>query len=225
MEMRVRYHRSPSHPVRGRRSWYSTDRQGARNIKLVYQLGTRAVQRSSAERFGEEQNRSSADQVQRTSAVFKCRWILTEAHDWEPRSTNAITTNTTNRKLNSRLGTRSHRQGMKFYLNYSKYERAATSRSSTSQLQPPKVVWNGRASRKESNATSHASNNGRKRWEFVGETHGEHFDDVMLCVGIEVADDARASGDIALSSPCWDRNPGFTAGRGFNPDGGAPGGG
>ncbi|KZV14830.1 hypothetical protein F511_40678 [Dorcoceras hygrometricum] len=69
--------------------------------------------------------------------------MLTEAPGWEPRSTHAITTNTTNRKLNSRLGTRFHRQGMKFYLSYSKYERAATSRSSTSQLQPPKVVWNG----------------------------------------------------------------------------------
>ncbi|KZV22411.1 hypothetical protein F511_20860 [Dorcoceras hygrometricum] len=66
------------------------------------------------------------------------------------------------------------------------------------------------------------------------------------------ATDARASGDTALSSPCWDLlatmrlvvnyhsswarqrqvelfvasgNPGFTAGRGFNPAGGAPGGG
>ncbi|KZV30883.1 hypothetical protein F511_10817 [Dorcoceras hygrometricum] len=64
--------------------------------------------------------------------------------------------------------------------------------------------------------------------------------------------DARASGNTALSSPCWDLlatmrrvvnyhsswarqrqvelldasgNPGFTAGRGFNPAGGAPGGG
>ncbi|KZV49954.1 hypothetical protein F511_04262 [Dorcoceras hygrometricum] len=64
--------------------------------------------------------------------------------------------------------------------------------------------------------------------------------------------DARASGDTALSSPCWDLlatmrrvvnyhsswvrqrqvelfdvsgNPGFTAGHGFNPAGGAPGGG
>ncbi|KZV52875.1 hypothetical protein F511_15024 [Dorcoceras hygrometricum] len=63
--------------------------------------------------------------------------------------------------------------------------------------------------------------------------------------------DARASGNTALSSPCWDLlatmrrvvnyhsswarqrqvelfvasgNPGFTAGRGFNPAGGAPGG-
>ncbi|KZV56870.1 hypothetical protein F511_26112 [Dorcoceras hygrometricum] len=43
--------------------------------------------------------------------------------------------------------------------------------------------------------------------------------------------DVRASGDTALSSPCWDRshhepsgNPGSTAGRGFNPAGGAPGG-
>ncbi|KZV16411.1 hypothetical protein F511_04551 [Dorcoceras hygrometricum] len=63
---------------------------------------------------------------------------------------------------------------------------------------------------------------------------------------------ARASGDTALSSPCWDLlatmrrvvnyhsswarqrqvelfdasgNPGFTAGRDFNPAGGAPGGG
>ncbi|KZV37680.1 hypothetical protein F511_19539 [Dorcoceras hygrometricum] len=42
----------------------------------------------------------------------------------------------------------------------------------------------------------------------------------------------RASGNTALSSPCWDRshhapsgNPGSTAGRGFNPAGGAPGGG
>ncbi|KZV27902.1 hypothetical protein F511_24268 [Dorcoceras hygrometricum] len=44
--------------------------------------------------------------------------------------------------------------------------------------------------------------------------------------------DVRASGDTALSSPCWivshhapSGNPGSTAGRGFNPAGGAPGGG
>ncbi|KZV45003.1 protein LIGHT-DEPENDENT SHORT HYPOCOTYLS 10-like [Dorcoceras hygrometricum] len=44
--------------------------------------------------------------------------------------------------------------------------------------------------------------------------------------------DVRASGNTALSSPCWDRshhdssgNPGFTVGRGYNPAGGAPGGG
>ncbi|KZV34475.1 hypothetical protein F511_27205 [Dorcoceras hygrometricum] len=42
----------------------------------------------------------------------------------------------------------------------------------------------------------------------------------------------RASDNTALSSPCWDRshhepsgNPGSTAGRGFNPAGGSPGGG
>ncbi|KZV49454.1 hypothetical protein F511_30521 [Dorcoceras hygrometricum] len=56
------------------RAGTAEDFQDARNIKLVHQLGTRAVQRSSAEkRFGEKQNSSSADQVQRT--VFKCRRI------------------------------------------------------------------------------------------------------------------------------------------------------
>ncbi|KZV39073.1 hypothetical protein F511_37521 [Dorcoceras hygrometricum] len=43
------------------------------------------------------------------------------------------------KKLNSRLGTRSHRQGTKFYLNYETYKRPATPRSTISQPQPPKV--------------------------------------------------------------------------------------
>ncbi|KZV16900.1 hypothetical protein F511_35310 [Dorcoceras hygrometricum] len=68
---------------------------------------------------------------------------------------------------------------------------------------------------------------------------------VIVAQNIE---DTRASGNTALSSPCWDLlatmrrvvnyhsswvgshhapsgNPGFTAGRGFNPAGGASGGG
>ncbi|KZV30505.1 hypothetical protein F511_24512 [Dorcoceras hygrometricum] len=86
---------------------------------------------------------------------------------------------------------------------------------------------------------------------------------MLLCAYVIAVDfsccDARASGDTALSSPCWDMlatmrrvvnyhsswarqrqvelfdasgiwvlcqgNPGFIAGRGFNPAGGAPGGG
>ncbi|KZV37841.1 MAP KINASE 9 family protein [Dorcoceras hygrometricum] len=49
------------------------------NTKLVYQFDARAVQeqfRDQAQRrFGEVQNGSRANQVQRTSAVFKCRCI------------------------------------------------------------------------------------------------------------------------------------------------------
>ncbi|KZV50173.1 hypothetical protein F511_20295 [Dorcoceras hygrometricum] len=76
---------------------------------------------------------------------------------------------------------------------------------------------------------------------------------VSCCIVAVVSyQDARASGNTALSSPCWDLlatmrrvvnyhsswarqqqvelfdasgNPGFTAGRGFNPADGAPGGG
>ncbi|KZV27135.1 hypothetical protein F511_12673 [Dorcoceras hygrometricum] len=51
------------------------DFQDVGNIKLVHQIGTRAVQRTSAERFGEEHNYSSADKVQHTCAVFKFRCI------------------------------------------------------------------------------------------------------------------------------------------------------
>ncbi|KZV27881.1 hypothetical protein F511_28200 [Dorcoceras hygrometricum] len=49
--------------------------------------------------------------------------MLTEAHSWEPRSTNAITTKTTYWKLKPRLGTRSHHKGMKFYLHYNTHDR------------------------------------------------------------------------------------------------------
>ncbi|KZV25663.1 hypothetical protein F511_17806 [Dorcoceras hygrometricum] len=57
---------------------------------------------------------------------------------------------------------------------------------------------------------------------------------VVLSCDVSVAyQDARASGDTALSSPCWVQLatmtrvgfPGFYAGRGFDPAGGAPGGG
>ncbi|KZV16659.1 hypothetical protein F511_42945 [Dorcoceras hygrometricum] len=79
---------------------------------------------------------------------------------------------------------------------------------------------------------------------------------MLLCAYVFAVDvncyDARASGNTALSSPCWvllatmrrvvnyhsswarqrqvelfgaSGNPGFIAGRGFNPAGGAPGGG
>ncbi|KZV32766.1 E set domain-containing protein [Dorcoceras hygrometricum] len=71
------------------------------------------------------------------------------------------------------------------------------------------------------------------------------FDDVMLYVGIEVADVSFAAGSLACIVLCFgswrqqrlrgfqqesaigfrNGNPGFTAGRGFNPAGGAPGGG
>ncbi|KZV53566.1 hypothetical protein F511_27290 [Dorcoceras hygrometricum] len=96
-----------------------------------------------------------------------------EAHGWEPRSTNAITTKTTYWKLKPRLGTRSHHKGTKFYLHYKTHNRAATSRSSTSQPQSPKVVWNDRASQEESKATSHVPSNGRKRWELPEKSYCE----------------------------------------------------
>ncbi|KZV24149.1 hypothetical protein F511_28417 [Dorcoceras hygrometricum] len=38
---------------------------GARNIKLVHQLGTRAFQRSSAKRFSEEQNKRRSSATER----------------------------------------------------------------------------------------------------------------------------------------------------------------
>ncbi|KZV40357.1 hypothetical protein F511_01679 [Dorcoceras hygrometricum] len=49
--------------------------------------------------------------------------MLTEAHGWEPHSTNAITTKTTYWKLKPRLGTRSHHKGTKFYLHYNTHDR------------------------------------------------------------------------------------------------------
>ncbi|KZV30829.1 hypothetical protein F511_36837 [Dorcoceras hygrometricum] len=71
------------------------------------------------------------------------------------------------RKLKPRLGTRSHHKGTTFYLHYKTHKWAATSRSTTSQPQPQKVIWNDRASQEESNATSNVPNNGRKRWELL----------------------------------------------------------
>ncbi|KZV29808.1 hypothetical protein F511_22582 [Dorcoceras hygrometricum] len=49
--------------------------------------------------------------------------MLTEAHGWEPHSTNANTTKTTYWKLKPRLGTRSHLKGTKFYLHYKTHDR------------------------------------------------------------------------------------------------------
>ncbi|KZV57399.1 pleiotropic drug resistance protein 1-like [Dorcoceras hygrometricum] len=49
--------------------------------------------------------------------------MITEAHGWEPSSTNAITTKTTYWKLKPRLGTRSHHKGTKFYLHYKTHDR------------------------------------------------------------------------------------------------------
>ncbi|KZV50378.1 MIT family transporter: magnesium/cobalt ion [Dorcoceras hygrometricum] len=152
---------------------------------------------------------------------------------------------------------------------------AATSRSSTSQLQLLKLVRNGRASREESNATSHEQNNHQKPREFTGIAHGEQ------CSRVRRTKDERLeiskfplsyalsslapflgcslrllSPDACIASafyscclllfyscspywgltPCpsgawlfslfvlFSGNPGFTAGRGFNPAGGAPGG-
>ncbi|KZV29413.1 hypothetical protein F511_28936 [Dorcoceras hygrometricum] len=79
------------------------------------------------------------------------------------------------KELNSRLGIDLITKGTKFYLYDTTHNRAATSRSSTSRSQPPKVVWNDRASQEESNATSNVSNNGRKRREFTGIAHGEQY--------------------------------------------------
>ncbi|KZV20583.1 hypothetical protein F511_09990 [Dorcoceras hygrometricum] len=77
----------------------------------------------------------------------------------------------------SRPITKAHEQdliakGTKFYLYDTTHNRAATSRSSTSRSQPPKVIWNDRASQEESNSTSNASNNGRQRRELTGKAHG-----------------------------------------------------
>ncbi|KZV32733.1 hypothetical protein F511_15797 [Dorcoceras hygrometricum] len=49
--------------------------------------------------------------------------MLTEAHGWEPRSTNTNTINTTYWKLKPRLGTRSYHKGTKFYLHYKTHGR------------------------------------------------------------------------------------------------------
>ncbi|KZT76742.1 hypothetical protein F511_46233 [Dorcoceras hygrometricum] len=49
--------------------------------------------------------------------------MLIEAHGWEQRSTNAITTKTTYWKLKPKLGTRSHHNGTKFYLHYKTHDR------------------------------------------------------------------------------------------------------
>ncbi|KZV35347.1 hypothetical protein F511_23816 [Dorcoceras hygrometricum] len=49
--------------------------------------------------------------------------MLTEAHGWEPRSTNGITTKTTYWKLKPRLGIRSHHKGTNFYLHYKTHDR------------------------------------------------------------------------------------------------------
>ncbi|KZV55463.1 hypothetical protein F511_31063 [Dorcoceras hygrometricum] len=117
---------------------------------------------------------------------------------------------TTYWKLKPMLGIRSHHKGTKFYLHYKTHNRAATSRSSTSQPQPPKVVWNDRASQEESNAISHVPNNDRKRWELPEKAT------VNSNLGFVAK---NTIGETILSYH------GYSAGRGVDPTGGAPGGG
>ncbi|KZV53951.1 NAC domain-containing protein 78-like [Dorcoceras hygrometricum] len=60
--------------VRGRPSWYSRRVSGCNNIKLVHQLGTRASpeqQFKCSDQAQHEEQCSSTDQVQRSSAVHK----------------------------------------------------------------------------------------------------------------------------------------------------------
>ncbi|KZV38657.1 transmembrane receptor protein tyrosine kinase [Dorcoceras hygrometricum] len=83
-----------------------------------------------------------------------------------------ISTTKLSRELNSRLGTDLITNGMKFYLYDTMHNQAATSRSSTSRSQPPKVVWNNRSLQEESNATSIVQDDGRNRWESPDKING-----------------------------------------------------
>ncbi|KZV28602.1 hypothetical protein F511_31451 [Dorcoceras hygrometricum] len=118
-------------------------------------------------------NRVGKEEAKQSQKLHRNSRPNTEAHSWEPRSTNSITTKTTYWKLKPRLGTRSHHKGTNFYLHYKTHKWAATSRSSTSQPQPPKVIWNDRALQEESNATSNVPNNGQKRWELLEKSYCE----------------------------------------------------
>ncbi|KZV49245.1 cysteine--tRNA ligase, cytoplasmic [Dorcoceras hygrometricum] len=91
------------------------------------------------------------------------------------RSTSNYTLIQLNRKLNSRLGTRSHH-------NFERLPERTTTRQKESSfeilLQPTttsKWAIHRKSFKKESNATSNVTNGCRNQREFAGETHGEQY--------------------------------------------------
>ncbi|KZV41979.1 hypothetical protein F511_29506 [Dorcoceras hygrometricum] len=207
-EMRVRNHRSPSHP--GKQHNNNNEAMAAkaeRRCKCVYAtcwnnkhinicettIASASIHHITNSHLTKQQLAIAISQIIQaiTSLYYKLQSVP---------------------QFCSKITTKGSREIWKFYLSYTTHKRAATLRFTTSQPQPPRLVWNGRASREESNATSNVPKGGRKRWEFVGETHDEHSCNNNQQLLNPITNKSQqlkttSQGDMSLATCDWSSNP------------------